>query len=288
MFGIRHPILQGGMLWLAGADLAAAVSNAGALGVLSPYAGMCEGGDPVDNLHRQINRTRDLTDKPFAVNIPLDLPSAGLLIDLLLRQEIAIAVTAAGSPELYTGLLRSAGIHVIHVISSARQARLAEECGVSAVIAEGIEAGGRLGRDSLPLFSLLHQVTAAVTAPVIAAGGITDKSGLTAAHKAGADGCQLGTRFVASKECPAHPDYKQAIIDAGDDATVVVSRNGISERILRQCIAATGRQPAAGRSLSRLAQLGGDLENGIAYAGASCGRINEILPAAAIVENLIE
>jgi enoyl-[acyl-carrier protein] reductase II len=287
LLGIEHPVLQGGMLWLAGAELAAAVSNAGALGVLSPYAGMREDADPIDNLRQHILRSRELTDKPFGVNIPLDLPDAGLLIDLILREKIPIAVTAAGDPGIYTDLLRSAGIHVLHVVGSVHHAVVAEECGVTAIIAEGLEAGGRLGRDSLPLFSLLPRIADAVSVPVIAAGGIADQRGVAAAHAHGADAVQLGTRFIASCECLAHPNYKRAIIEAGEEDSIVVTRDNIQERILRRRAGVTGRRPVAGRSLSRLAQLDDDLENGIAYAGASCALIKEILPAAAIVKNLV-
>ena len=160
------------MLWLASAELAAAVSDLGALGVLSPYAGMEEGGDPLQNLRSQIRRTRIRTQKPFGVNIPLDLPSSGLLIDILLQEQVKVAITAAGNPGLYTELLRSAGIRVAHVVSSVLQARRAESCGVDCVIAEGVEAGGRLGRDELSLVSLVPLVVEAVSVPVIAAGGV--------------------------------------------------------------------------------------------------------------------
>ena len=153
LLGIRHPILQGGMLWIANAELAASISNAGALGTISPYAGMKDDGDPLENLRLQIDRTRQLTDRPFAVNIPLDLPTSGLLLNLLIEEEAKIVVTAAGSPKPFTELLHSSGIRVLHVISSVSQARFAETCGVDAVIAEGVEAGGRIGRNELPLFS---------------------------------------------------------------------------------------------------------------------------------------
>ena len=286
------------MLWIAAAELAATVSNAGALGVISPYAGMEANGDPLRNLHLQIERTRNLTEKPFGVNIPLDLPSSGLLIDVLIREKVGIAVTAAGNPQLYTELLRSAGIHVVHVISSGAQARLGEASEVDAVIAEGVEAGGRLGREELPLFSLLPQVVDAVSIPVIAAGGIADGRGLTAAFALGAAGVQLGTRFIATEECIAHRYYKQAIVDAGDSETIITRREFIPTRSLRSKfileLAAMEKSGAsaedirkfAGQGRGRKAQIEGNLEDGDAFAGSSAGLIKEVIPASAVVENL--
>ncbi|MEJ2247566.1 MAG: nitronate monooxygenase, partial [Acidobacteriota bacterium] len=219
LLGIRFPILQGGMLWLADARLASAVSSAGALGTLSPYTGMQPNGDAVEHLRRQIHKTRELTLKPFAVNIPLDLPASGLLIDVLLQEKVAIAVTAAGSPGIYTQLLHSAGIRVLHVVGSVSQALFAESCGVDAMIIEGVEAAGRVGREEIPLFTLLPQVVDAVSIPVVAAGGIADGRGMAAAFVLGSVGVQMGTRFVAVEECPAHIAYKQAIIECGDSGT---------------------------------------------------------------------
>ena len=275
-------------MWIAGAELAAAVSNAGALGIVSPYAGMEEDGDPQQNLRLLIQRTRRLTDQPFGVNIPLDLPMSGLLMDVLLREGVTIAVTAAGNPQLYTELLLSAGMQVIHVISSVRQAQLAESCHVTALIAEGVEAAGRLGRGEIPLVSLIPQVVDAVSIPVVAAGGIVDSRGMGAAFALGAEAVQLGTRFVASEECLAHRNYKQAIVDAGEDGTHVKRQDAIPARVL-QCGKPPGKGSAAsGRSRSRIAQIEGDLENGDAYAGSSAGLIREVLPAAAIVDSLAE
>jgi enoyl-[acyl-carrier protein] reductase II len=285
LFGIRFPILQGGMLWIANAGLAASVSNAGALGVISPYAGMDEDGDPQKNLRLQIHQTRELTGKPFGVNIPLDLPMSGLLIDVLLQENVKIVITAAADPELYTELLHAAGIRVVHVISSVYQAKLAESCHVDAVVAEGSEAAGRIGRDEISLFSLIPQVVDAVSVPVIAAGGIADGRGLVAALALGADGVQLGTRFVAADECIAHRNYKEAILKARDTDTVV-TRNDVPARSLKSGFG--GSLPKSiGRSRARRAQIEGDLASGGAYVGSSAGLINEILPAAVIVKNLV-
>jgi enoyl-[acyl-carrier protein] reductase II len=300
LFGIEYPILQGGMLWLASSELAAAVSNAGALGILSPYAGMEENGDPLKNLRLQIRRTKDRTSKPFAVNIPLDVPAGGLLIDVLLQEQVKIAVTAAGDPKLYTELFHSAGVRVAHVVSSVIQARRAASCGVDVVIVEGMEAGGRIGRDELSLMSLVPLVVDAISVPVIAAGGIVDGRGLAAAMALGAHGVQLGTRFVATEECIAHPNYKQAIIDARDSDAIVTRRAHVPTRSLKYGFArelavleksgapADVIQTFIGRGRGRKAQVEGDLENGDAYAGSSVGLIKEILPAAEVIADLVK
>jgi enoyl-[acyl-carrier protein] reductase II len=299
LFDIKHPILQGGMLWLATARLAAAVSNAGALGVISPYAGMDEGGDPLESLRAQIRQTRNLTRNPFGINIPLNLPMSGLLIDAALQENAGIFITAAGNPKLFTELLHSTGTRVIHVVGSASQAKKAESCGVDAIVAEGAEAGARIGRDELPLFSLLPRVVECVSLPVIAAGGIADGRGMAAAMALGAAGVQLGTRFVATEECIAHPNYKRAIVDAGDSDTIVTRRGQIPARSLKNKftmeLAAMEKSGASmdrvqafiGRGRARKAQIDGDLANGDAFAGSSAGLIKEILPVAAVVENLI-
>lgn len=300
LLGIQYPILQGGMLWLATAELAAEVSNRGGLGVISPYAGMEETADPLQNLHGQIRRVQELTRRPFGVNIPLDLPSSGLLLDILLREEVPVAITAAGSPALYTEMLRSAGIRVAHVVSSAAQAQSAQSCGVDAVIAEGNEAAGRIGREAVPLTSLLPYVRKTISIPVIAAGGIADGSGLTAAFALGADGVQLGTRFVAVEECIAHPEYKKAIVRSDEIDAIVTRRGIIPTRSLRNrfvtdvaALEASGASSSSvaqfvGRGRARKAQLEGDLQNGDAYAGTSVGRIKNVLPVAAVMEDLID
>jgi len=300
LLGIRYPILQGGMLWLADAKLAAAVSNAGALGTLSPYAGMQPNGDPVENLRRQIHKTRELTSKSFAVNIPLDLPASGLLIDVLLQEKVTIAVTAAGSPGIYTQLLHSAGIRVLHVIGSVSQAVFAESCGVDAVIVEGAEAAGRVGREEIPLFTLLPQVVDSVSIPLVAAGGIADGRGMAAAFALGSVGVQMGTRFVAVEECPAHIAYKQAIIECRDSGTVITRRSSTPTRSLRSMfIEELSAMERSGEPTDRIekfiglnrawmAQVAGDLENGDAYAGTSAEIIREILPAGAVIRKLIK
>ena len=296
---IDYPILQGGMLWLATAELAAAVSNAGALGVISPYAGMEKHGDPLENLRLQIATARKLTKKPFGINIPLDLEQSGMLIDAILKEEINIVVTAAGDPHHYTDVLRKEGIKVLHVVSTAKQAQSAESCKVDAVIVEGVEAGAHLGFDEIPLFSLIPQVADVVSIPVVAAGGIADARGVVAALALGAEGVQLGTRFVAVRENIAHSKYKQAILNAGDTDTAITCRKLLPTRSLKteftrrlleleESGASAGDiREFLGYSRARTGQIEGDLENGEAYSGASAGLVKEVLPADEVVLRLI-
>lgn len=300
LLGIEFPILQGGMLWLATAGLAAAVSESGALGIISPLAGMERHGDGAENLRREIRSLRGLTNKPFGVNIPLDLQQSGVLVDVVLREGVEIVVTAAGHPGQYTELFRRSGLRVLHVVSSVKQAQAAESCGADAVIAEGVEAAGHNGPDELPLFSLIPQAADSVSIPVVAAGGIADARGVVAAMALGAEGVQLGTRFVAVDECIAHPRYKEAIVAAGDTGTVITCRRLVPTRSLRTPFsrrllgleeAGAGPEEVRqflGYSRARTGQLEGDLVNGEAYCGASAGLVHEVAPAASVVRRLVE
>jgi enoyl-[acyl-carrier protein] reductase II len=288
------------MLWLATAELAAAVSNAGALGIISPFGGMERHGDPLENLHLQIAKARSLTKKPFGINILLDLEKSGMLIDMAIQEGAKIVITAGGDPHYYTELLCKGGVKVLHVVSNVKQAQIAESCGVNAVIAEGVEAAAHLGFDELPLFSLIPQVADAVSIPIIAAGGIVDARGLVAAITLGAEGVQLGTRFVAVEENIANPKYKQAILEAKDTDTVITCRRLLPTRSLKtdftRCLLELEESGAStddirnflGYSRARTGQLEGDLENGEAYCGASAGLIKKIIPAAMVVQNLVE
>lgn len=300
LLNITYPILQGGMLWIATAELASAVSNAGGLGVVSPLAAMASDGDPVGNLKDQIAKTRRLTDKPFGVNIPLDLAYAGSLIALLMDQNIETAITAAGDPGHFTEALKASGMRVLHVISNVAQARRAESFGVDAVIAEGIEAAAHNGADELPLFCLIPQVVDAVSVPVVAAGGIVDGRGAAAAFCLGAEGIQLGTRFVAVKENVAHQNYKAGICAAKDTDTVVTCRKLVPTRSLKTpftkgllALERAGHSRAdllkyLGYRANRTAQVGGDLTKGEAYCGASAGLIKEVLTVRQVMEQLVD
>lgn len=300
LLGIPYPILQGGMLWIATAELASAVSNAGGLGVISPLAGMMEDGEPVENMTRQINKTRRLTHKPFGVNIPLDLDYAGNLIARILDERIDIVITAAGDPLHYTDVLKKNGTRVLHVVSAVSQALRAEAAGVDAVIAEGIEAAAHNGVSELPLFSLIPQVVDAVSIPVIAAGGIVDARGFVAARALGAEGVQLGTRFVALDENIAHDNYKRAILAAKDTDTIVTCRGLVPTRSLKTPFSVrllelerSGKKrdeimAYLGYRRNRIAQIEGDLSKGEAYCGASAGIIRQILSAKDVIEQLVD
>ena len=300
ILGIEYPILQGGMLWLADAGLAAAVSNAGGLGVISPMAGMEPDGEPVENLTVQISAAKEMTDKPFGVNVPLDLRDEGLILNLLLAMEVPVIVTAAGDPRMYTDFLHSGGVKVLHVVSSVKHARVAEDAGVDAVVVEGVEAGARNGFDEMPLFSLIPQVADAVKIPVVAAGGIVDSRGVAAAFALGAEGVQLGTRFITVRECIANQTYKDAILRAEDTDTIITTRTLIPSRSLKttaftQALLAMEEAGAdadeirdfMGHAPSRRAGIEGDLDGGEAYCGASAGLIKEILTAQEVIDNLV-
>jgi len=289
------------MLWLADAGLAAAVSNAGGLGVISPMAGMEPYGDPVENLSSQIEKAQHLTQKPFGVNVPLDLRDCGLIMDLILSQGVQVVVTAAGDPRLYTELLHSQDTKVLHVLSSVKHAKVAESAGVDAIVVEGVEAAARNGFDELPLFSLIPQVVDVVKIPVTAAGGIADSRGVAAAFALGAEGVQMGTCFVAVKENIASPAYKEAILEAKDTDTVITGRRLIPTRSLKTTVftqallnmeeagaSADELREFIGHAASRRAGLDGDLDNGEAYCGASAGLINEILEAGEVIQRLVD
>jgi enoyl-[acyl-carrier protein] reductase II len=288
------------MLWIATAELAAAVSNAGALGVISPLAGMQKQGDPAKNFKVQFSKIKQMTPKSFGVNIPLDLDYADTLIEIALSQKSKIVITAAGNPARYTDTLKNEGITVLHVVSSVKQARKAESCGVDGVIAEGIDAGAHNGADEVPLFALLPQVVDQISIPVIAAGGIADARGGVAAFALGAEGVQLGTRFVAVHENAAHLNYKQAIIDARDTDTVITGRRMVPTRSLKteftRTIVELENSGAAAEDIldfigyrsNWTAQIDGNLSGGEAYCGASAGLIKKIIPAKDVVRQLVE
>ena len=300
LLGIEYPIIQGGMSLLANAELAAAVSNAGGLGVISPNAGMPPEAEIVDNLSRQVTKARQLTSKPLGVNLPLTQVMINELIELAIAERVSVVVTGRGNPAIYTAYLKEAGVKVMHVVASVRHARKAEECGVDAVIAEGFESGGHGGFDEVPTFVLVPQVVDAVNIPVVAAGGIADARGFIAALALGAEGVQMGTRFFASAECIAHQKAKEAIVRASDTDTVMTCRRFEPGRVLKNEIAArvvemesSGASPGEieaflGTSRARKAEIEGDLVNGEVFCGAIAGMIGEILSAREIVQSIID
>ncbi len=299
LLGIKYPIIQGGMSWIANAELAAAVSNAGGLGVLSPDAGMALNADIVDNLRSQVRKASNLTNKPFGVNLPLQVPRVEEMIDVVIQEKVAVAITSMGNPVSHTYYLKDASVKVLHVVASVRHAKTAEAGGVDAVIAEGCDAGGHGGFNELPTFILVPQVVDAVKIPVVAAGGIADARGLIAALALGAEGVQMGTRFLTSHECIAHRKAKDAVLKASDTDTVITCRKLDPQRTLKneftaklvemESAGASADDVRAflGTSRARKGEADGDLVNGIVYCGAIAGMITEIMSAGDIVQNIV-
>ena len=301
LFGIEYPIIQGGMGWLASAELVAAVSNAGGLGILSPTGGAGLEQDWVENLRTQVRKTKDLTDKPFGVNIGLEVPKHRELIDTALEEGVGIVCTAAGSPILYTRYLKERGIKVMHPVFSTRHAQRGEAEGLDAVIASGVDAGGLLSRDELTTLVLVPQIVDAVKIPVIAAGGIVDARGAVAIFALGAEAVQMGTRFIATHECIAHPNYKQAILKAIDTDTAITGKQGIiparciKNKLARQILEMDSQGTSyeevmgfIGSGRMRMAALDGDMEEGSILCSSAAGMINEILPVKEVIQRIVE
>jgi len=231
MLGILHPIILAPMAWITDADLAAAVSEAGGLGTIGPNAGFKTVTRDVhetgERLREQIRNCRGMTDRPFAVNFVVGVPGwdrdfSDRCLEVGIQERIPVAIVSQGSPAMYTPVLKKAGIKVIHVCSTVRHAQKAEEAGVDAVVVSGTEGGGHSGFDQVTTFCLVPQAADAVTIPVIAGGGVTDARGLMAALCLGAEGVYMGTRFMATRECPAHPRVKEALVEATDTSTMAV------------------------------------------------------------------
>jgi len=291
LFGIKYPIIQGGMAHVATTELASAVSNAGGLGIIG--AGAADPGW----VKEQIHLTRQQTDKPFGVNIWLISPFAEQVIDVVLEEKVAMVTTGAGNPGPYIPRFKEAGIKVMPVVASVALARRLERYGADAFVAEGMESAGEIGQ--ITTMALVPQVVDSVKVPVVAAGGIADGRGLVAALALGAKGVQMGTRFVTSQECIAHPDYKQAILDASDRSTVISGQStGYPVRALEnKLIHEFWEREKSGISIEELMEFGvgklrlglieGDLENGTLLAGQIAGMIREIKPVKAIIDDMM-
>jgi len=276
---------------VATAELAAAVSNAGGLGIVG-------GGAPEpDWMREQIRRTRQMTDQPFGANVVLIAPKAKEIIEVILEERVTVVTTGAGNPGPFIPQFKEAGIKVMPVVASVALARRLARYGVDAFIAEGMESGGETGQ--LTTMALVPQVVDAVALPVIAAGGFADGRGMVAALALGAKGIQMGTRFVCSEECVAHPDFKKLIVDASDRATVLSGQStGYPLRCLENKFAREFMdKEASGMPIEELFQLGvgkmragmieGDIEGGTLLAGQISGLIKEIKPVSAIIEEII-
>jgi enoyl-[acyl-carrier protein] reductase II len=299
LLGIKYPIIQGGMSWVSNGELAAAVSEAGGLGTIGRTAGWDGQGDWADNLRRQIRVAKERTSKPFSVNVVVLDPRAREIAELLVEEKVPVVTTAAGNPATLTAYFKEHGLKVMHVIASVRHARGAEKAGVDAVIAEGYEAGGHNGMDELTTFVLVPQVVDAVAVPVVAAGGIADARGFVAAMALGAEAVQIGTRFIATTECCAHPAFKQAVLDALDTGTVITGRtigptraikNAFTEKLteLEYSGASTEKlEEFIGAGRSPAGQLKGDMVEGEMYCGSIAGMVGEIVPAGEVVRSIV-
>ena len=291
ILGIEYPVFQGGMAWVADASLAAAVSNAGGLGLISSVNA---GTEAVRN---EIRKCRELTDKPFGVNIMLQAPNAPEIAQMVIEEGVKILTTGAGSPAQYMAAWKEAGIKVIPVVASVALALKMQSAGADAVVAEGAESGGHVGE--LHTMALIPQVVDAVEIPVIAAGGICDGRGAAAAFMLGADAIQFGTRFLSAEECNVHEIYKEKILKATDISTIVTGKSlGHPVRSLKtpfsKSFARMEADPAVtpdeilafGSGALRKAVQEGD-RNGSYMAGECAGMVKKIEPAKAIVEDLI-
>jgi enoyl-[acyl-carrier protein] reductase II len=260
------------------------------------------GADPVEHLRNLIRKVMSLTEKPFGINFPIRYPAVKELMGVAIEEGVRIVVTSAGNPATYTPYLKDAGLKVLQAVASVRHARTAGACGIDAVIVEGYEAGGHNGMDELPTFVLVPQVADSVKIPVIAAGGIADARGFVAALALGAEGVQLGTRFVATYECIAHQNFKEAIVRATDTDTVITGRklgptrglkNELTERILEMENRGASAQELASfidstsSPRARIGALEGDLTNGEGYSGAIAGMITKIVSAGEVVQSMI-
>lgn len=292
LLGIEHPVIQGGMAWVAEHKLAAAVSNAGGLGLIGAASA------PEDVIHAEIRGAKELTDKPFGVNVMLMSPYADEVARVVVEEGVKVVTTGAGNPGKYMAMWKEAGIKVIPVVASVALARMMEKAGADAVVAEGTESGGHIG--AATTMTLVPQVVDAVNIPVIAAGGIGDGRGIAAAMMLGAEAVQMGTRFCVAKECICHENYKNKILKAKDiDSTVTGRSHGHPIRCLRNPMSKEylrlEKEGAGLEELERLtlgslrnAVIDGDVKNGTVMAGQIAGMIKKEQTCQEIIDEIME
>jgi len=291
LLGIKHPIIQGGMVHLGTAELVSAVSNAGGLGIIG------SGNSKPEWVRQQIHLTRQRTNKPFGVNILLISPFAKQVIELVLEEKVAVVTTGAGNPGVYIPQFKRAGIKVMPVVASVALAKRLERVGADAIVAEGMESGGEIGETTTIV--LIPQVVDSVQIPVVAAGGIGDGRGLAAALALGAQGVQMGTRFVCSEECIAHPRYKEKILKARDRSTMITGQSigsamrCLQNKLTRQFLAlekaGTSREELDlfGQGRVYLGLIEGNVDEGSLLSGQIAGLIKEIKPVRVIIEEMV-
>jgi len=294
LFNIQYPIIQGGMVWVSGWRLASAVSNAGGLGLIGA------GSMYPEVLREHIQKCKKATNKPFGVNVPMLYPDIKKIMDIIVEEEIKIVFTSAGNPKTWTSFLKDKGITVVHVVSSVKFAKKAEESGVDAVVCEGFEAGGHNGREETTTFTLIPMVKEQVTIPVIAAGGIGTGRGMLAAMVLGADGVQVGSRFAATLESSAHDNFKKTIIDIKDGGThltlkelapVRLIKNDFYNRVqelYKQNPTVTDLKDLLGRGRAKKGIFEGDLKEGELEIGQIAGLIHQIQSAEEVLKEIVD
>lgn len=294
LFNIKYPIIQAGMIWCSGWELASAVSNAGGLGIIG------SGSMYPEVLREHILKCKAATDKPFAVNLPMLYPDIDKHIQSIIELDVPIVFTSAGNPKTYTAMLKEHGKTVVHVVSSVKFALKAQEAGVDAVVAEGFEAGGHNGRDETTTLCLIPMVKKEISIPLIAAGGIASGSAVLAALALGADGVQIGSRFVASEESSAHRNFKNTVVDAKEGDTMLtlkeltpvrLVKNPFYEKVQQAYSSGSGVEELKlllGRGRAKKGMFEGDLDEGELEIGQIAGLISDIKPAKQIIEEIIE
>ena len=294
LLGIEYPILKGGMVWVSNSRLTAAVSNAGGLGVMGI------GAMDLDTFDKELRALKGMTDRPFGVSCPLIRPDYEFMLNAALERGVNIVVTSAGNPAKVNKMLLDAGVIAIHVVANVKMAKKVEDLGYHMLVAEGFEAGGHNGRDELTTFTLVPQVVDAVRIPVIAAGGIADARGMVAAFALGAEGIQMGTRFVATKESPVHENFKMAIVNAGDTDTTITGRafkdptrvikNDFTEKIIdaeRKGVDPVKILEMIGSDRTYIGSVKGDLDNGSLMSGQVAGMIKELKSVEEVIKDII-
>ncbi len=293
LFKIQYPIIQAGMIWNSGYKLAAAVSNAGGLGIIGA------GSMYPEILREHIQKCKIATNKPFAVNVPMLYPNVEEIINIIIAEGVTIVFTSAGNPKTWTTFLKDKGITVVHVVSSAKFAQKAQDAGVDAIVAEGFEAGGHNGRDETTTFTLIPMVKECINIPLIAAGGIATGRGMLAAMVLGADGVQVGSRFAASEESSAHENFKAAIVNVKEGDTHLTLKELAPVRLIKNKFwqdiqdlytknpTIEDLQQLLGRARSKRGMFEGDLIEGELEIGQIAGLIHDIKPAAQIVAEMM-
>lgn len=294
LFGIEYPIIQAGMVWVSGWRLASAVSNVGGLGLIGA------GSMYPEVLREHIQKCKKATQKPFGVNVPLLYPDIDQLMEVIVGEKVPIVFTAAGNPKLWTEYLKSHGCTVVHVVSSVKFALKAQDCGVDAIVAEGFEAGGHNGREETTTLTLIPLVKKAINIPLIAAGGIGSGPAMLAVMALGADGIQVGSRFVATNEASSHSNFKEEVLKANQGATVLTLKELTPVRMMKNPFyqkinqlyesGATTQElkDALGRGRAKKGMFEGDLIEGELEIGQVAAQIESIIPAADVVKEFVK